>query len=430
MSDAEREQALEMLRSPDLMDRVANDMEALGYVGEDTNKKLGYLIAVSRKLDEPLSAIIISQSGAGKSGLASVLEKLTAPEELVFWSRLSPQALYYVDNDFLRRKLVVIEERDGSDAADYSIRALQSKHKLVQAVPVKDPASGTIKTRTMEVEGPAAFLETTTRLHINPENASRCFELYLDESRAQTERIQEAQRKSKTIEGRDLKVQKRNLINLHHNAQRLLEPVQVVIPYAPLLSFPASWLRTRRDNFRLLNLIEACAFLHQHQRPRHRDAHGDYIEANHFDYAVAYALAARVLGLGLDELKKPARELFAVVEQRAKELANKQGSSVAALLFTQREVRDWSGLPHHQVKIAMAELVELEYLEAERSARGGKHLYRIAAERAHAKPLVTGLITPAELYNRIAAKQPVKANGYKSKVGKVGSGSFPLQKTP
>lgn len=71
----------------------------------------------------------------------------------MFWSRLTPQALYYVEKDFLKRKLVVIEEREGSDAADYSIRALQSKHKLVQAVPIKDPATGTIRTCTMEVEG-------------------------------------------------------------------------------------------------------------------------------------------------------------------------------------------------------------------------------------------------------------------------------------
>ena len=160
------------------MDRIARDMDAIGYVGEDANKKLGYLIAVSRKLPEPLSAIIISQSGAGKSGLASAIERLVPPEEVVFWSRLTPQALYYVEKDFFKRKLVVIEEREGSDAADYSIRALQSKHKLVQAVPVKDPATGNIRTRTMEVEGPAAFFETTTRLAINPENASRCFELY------------------------------------------------------------------------------------------------------------------------------------------------------------------------------------------------------------------------------------------------------------
>jgi len=403
MTDAERTEALALLRSPEMLDRIARDMQALGYVGEDTNKKLGFLIAVSRKLPEPLSAIIISQSGAGKSGLASVLERLAPPEDVVFWSRLTPQALYYVEKDFLKRKLVVIEERSGSDAADYSIRALQSKHKLVQAVPVKDPATGAIKTRTLEVEGPAAFLETTTRLAINPENASRCFELYLDETPAQTERIQSAQRSAKTAEGLSLRVRLRALEHLHQNAQRLLEPIAVVIPFAPLLTFPSKWLRARRDNLRLLNLIEAVAFVHQMQRPRKRLPSGsEFIEATVEDYAIAFALASSVLGFGLDELKKPARDLFDVIELRVAELGKVRGIPPASIGFTRREVREWAGVPNHQVKLAMRELEDLEYLEVERSLRGSRFTYRLADNRAEASP-ASGLMSPAELYNRVNA---------------------------
>ncbi len=291
MNDAERAEALKLLRAPDLMDRIACDMST---VGEETNKKLGYLISVSRKLADPLSAIIISQSGAGKSGLASILE------------------------------------RAGSDSADYSIRALQSKHKLVQAVPVKDPTTGTIHTRTLEVEGPAAFIETTTLLTINPENASRCFELYLDESAAQTDRVQHAQRAAKTVEAISRRERGRALERTHQNAQRLLDPVAVAIPFAEKLTFPNSWLRTRRDNLRMLNLIEAVAFLHQHQRPRHQLQSGaEYIEATVEDYAIAYSLATTALGFGLDELRKPARDLLALIEGKAKAIAEERGAHLA-----------------------------------------------------------------------------------------------------
>jgi len=44
MTDASAS-AMELLTSKDLMDRIASDMEALGYVGEDVNKRLGYLVA-------------------------------------------------------------------------------------------------------------------------------------------------------------------------------------------------------------------------------------------------------------------------------------------------------------------------------------------------------------------------------------------------
>ena len=402
MTEADRAEALQLLRSEDLMARIAKDMAVLGYVGEDINKKLGYLIAVSRKLAEPLSAILISQSGAGKSGLAGALERLVPPEDVVFWSRLTPQALYYVEKDFLKRKLVVIEEREGSEAADYSIRALQSKHKLVQAVPIKDPATGTIRTCTMEVEGPAAFLETTTRLNINPENASRCFELYLDESPTQTGRIQDAQRTAKTADGLAHRANAKRIEHVHQNAQRLLEPVAVVIPYAPLLTFPTSWLRTRRDNLRLLNLIEAVAFLHQKQRPRKRLASGvEYIEASVEDYAIAYSLATSVLGSGFDELRKPARDLLAVIETNVRELAKARDVRPSVITFTRREVRTWSGLPNHQVKLAMHELEELEYVEVDRAPRGSRFTYHLVLDAEKQRRPMTGLLTPVELYNQI-----------------------------
>ena len=72
-----------------------------GYVGEETNKRLLYLVAVSRKLEDPLSAIVLSQSGAGKSGLTEVIERLCPPEDVVLLTRLTPQSLYYTEPGFL-----------------------------------------------------------------------------------------------------------------------------------------------------------------------------------------------------------------------------------------------------------------------------------------------------------------------------------------
>ena len=74
---------------------------------------------------------------------------------------------------------------------------LQSKQKLKQAVTIKDPVTGQFKAEFMEVEGPIAYLETTTSSKINLENATRSFELHLDESEEQTRRIQAAQRRAR-----------------------------------------------------------------------------------------------------------------------------------------------------------------------------------------------------------------------------------------
>jgi len=85
-----------------------------------------------------LSGIVLSQSGAGKSSLTELIECLTPPEEVVLFSRLSPQALYWMERDALCRRLLILEERVGAEAADYSIRVLQSRQRLTQAVVIKD----------------------------------------------------------------------------------------------------------------------------------------------------------------------------------------------------------------------------------------------------------------------------------------------------
>jgi DNA primase catalytic core len=69
MDAAAAAEAMAFLKSPDLLDQVLRDFEACGVVGEETNKLVGYLAAVSRKLDDPLAIVIQSSSAAGKSSL-------------------------------------------------------------------------------------------------------------------------------------------------------------------------------------------------------------------------------------------------------------------------------------------------------------------------------------------------------------------------
>jgi hypothetical protein len=90
VTDAERAEALAFLQRRDLLDQVARDIDAPGFVGEATNTRLLYLVAISRKLPDPLSAIVLSQSGAGKSGLTEVFERLTPPEDVRVTDALGP----------------------------------------------------------------------------------------------------------------------------------------------------------------------------------------------------------------------------------------------------------------------------------------------------------------------------------------------------
>ena len=69
LSPEERSAAMELLKDPLLMERTLEDFARCGVVGEETNKKVAYLAAVSRLLDAPLAVIVQSSSAAGKARL-------------------------------------------------------------------------------------------------------------------------------------------------------------------------------------------------------------------------------------------------------------------------------------------------------------------------------------------------------------------------
>ena len=409
MSEAEKAEALALLRSPDLLARIAADLELAGYVGENRNKQLAYLIATSRRLSKPLSAIFRAQSGCGKSFLMECVAELMPPEDVHYFSRLTPQALYYLEPDALTHKLLIVDERDGSEESEYPIRTLQTRKVLKLAVPIKDPSSGKIKTAVLEIHGPIAYMESTTDQQINPENANRCFELYLDESPEQTQAIFAAQRRARSLDGWRHEQRKAAAMRVHHNAQRLLQSLKVIIPYVDLIEFPQGWLRGRRDHDRFLSLIEGIAFLHQHQRQRDvasgspaagEEKLPEYIIASIDDYAVAYDLAHQVFADSACDLPKQARDFLAQVETIIEQESKNAKMSVGEFWFNRRMIREATKLPDHMIKRHMREIEDLEYVQVQRTPQGGSFRYRLLPQKK-TPALLDGLLTPEALAEKM-----------------------------
>jgi DNA primase len=404
MSRQEEEEAVKYLESADLLKNILADIENVGYIGEQSNKILAYLIAISRRLPRPLSGIIISQSGAGKSGLAEAIQELVPPEDIVFFSRISSQALYYMEKDSLKNKLLIIEEHAGGEGADYSIRTLQSKQHLSMGLPIRDANSGKIRTVTFEVEGPIAFLETTTNSELNHENLTRNFEIFLDESIEQTRRIHQLQREAKTEKGLLRKTIIEAIKLRHHNVQRVLKPVLVEIPYAPLLDFPCDSLRTRRDHERFLSLIEAITFLFQYQRQQKEiilptGEKVTIVVSTLDDYQMAYELAKDVLDTTLDDLKKHARNLLELI----KLLVDQKMEETGEITFTRREIREFCNWPDYQVKNYIGQLEDMEYLKIEKVKERGQYEYRL--NNPDDRKVLKGLLSPAELQKRLSLQK-------------------------
>ena len=380
----EKKRGEAFLRRPDLLTATLRDIEALGVAGESDLVGLLYLVGTSRKLARPMSAILRAASGAGKSTLVEVVERLMPPEDVVSLSGLSPHALYYMDRTALSHRILVIEERAGVGEADYGLRLLQSKGSLRRAVVVKDPQTGRSRTVRIEVDGPVAVMETTTGA-VNPENASRSFLLYPDESGAQTKRVMAVQRRRYLEDGPKREAEAAEIEERHHAAQRLLEPAPVVIPFAERVEFPAPTLRARREHARFWSLVEASAFLHQRQRTRRRLSGGDgarteAIVATIDDYEIAYRVTERLLAPALMELPAPALDLLAQARDLATERAG--GGLVAAeVAFTRRTLADRMGWSLSQVRGYLSALVEAEFVEAVGGVRRGVRAeYRLTPE--------------------------------------------------
>ncbi len=267
LSEDERERALELLRDPRLLERILADFEACGIVGEEKNKLLGYLAAVSRKLEEPLAVVIQSSSAAGKTSLMEAVLGFMPAEERVKYSAMTGQSLFYMGETNLKHKILAIVEEQGAERASYALKLLQSEGELTIASTGKDPQTGKLVTHEYRVEGPVMIFLTTTAVEIDEELLNRCLVLTVDEDREQTRAIHKLQREKQTLEGLLARQARPGLLKVHQDAQRLLKPLLVANPYARHLTFLDDRTRTRRDHVKYLTLIRTIALLHQYQRP-------------------------------------------------------------------------------------------------------------------------------------------------------------------
>jgi hypothetical protein len=282
--------AMGLLARPDVLDVMAHDLDAMGTVGEEDNKKLLFLAMVSRLLPRPVNVVVKGPSSSGKSHLVRSVADLFGDAAVLQLSSMSARALYYMEASELTHRVLFIDEYMPHAGRDHALRLMQSEGRLIVAVTMRD--GGVFKTQTRTVDGPIAFITTTTRQSIFDENETRAFSLSTDTSEAQTRRIHEAQRQARSFSpprpAYDQATWRRALASL--------EPYPVVVPFAQHIHLASTGqARDRRDLGRLLSLVEASALLHQMQRRVVGHAEGGALVAELDDYRVAYRLARAFL---------------------------------------------------------------------------------------------------------------------------------------
>ena len=398
LTPEEREQALAWLTEPDLIPRLREAFQKSGLTGEENNTLVAYLACTSRKLERPLAVIIQSASAAGKTTLMDHVLSFFPQEERVKYSAMTGQSLYYLGETNLKHKILAIVEEAGAEKASYALKLLQSEGELTIASTGKDPTTGKMITQEYHLEGPTMIFLTTTAIDLDEELQNRCLTLAVDETSEQTQRIHQVQRERRTLAGLIARTERKDLLKRLQNAQRLLQPLEILNPYAPALTFASGRTRNRRDHEKYLTLIDAIALMHQHQRETKTLPNGQqYLEVSLEDIELANQLAPEVLGRSLDELPPQTRRLLGHIREMIKGRKTTTGTA-AASIFSRRELRDACGWSLTQVRVHLERLVELEYITIRHGRLGSQFSYELQGDPNTPETIAhVGLISVDEL---------------------------------
>jgi len=261
---------------------------------------------------------------------------------------------------------MVIDEWEGLADTEYPVRSMMSNQLLSLAITTRD-GGRTPTTKLVEIPATLALLVSATKA-VNIENLSRFLELRMDSSPTQTKLVLEAfaaaQADNHAGGGAE--------INLIQNANQLLKPVRVIIPFAKKLVYGTTSVFARRQFGQVAGLIQAHAALCQCQR-RLDNEKLPVVYATAEDYAAVYGLLPAIIDHVEESLSPSAMELLDRVKQdETRQITVKQIMGAMA----------WS---YSKTFRTMRELVSLNLMIPDKTTVGVERVYEpapyIRAER-------------------------------------------------
>ena len=373
MTEQEKNDAIKFLENTtSLLYHVIEITNRMGVVGEEIVRLMVYLCYTSRILNEPLSITVKGEASSGKSFACTNVQKLIPEEGYHFITRATQNAFFHLPEDGMQHRIIYINEIQGSESADYSIRTAQSEGDLILMMPVKDPATGNMETVTKRVKGPVGFLITTTKAQMFNENETRNFSIFSDDSPQLTQAIGDIT--VRKAMGETFKIDEKEL-NLWKNIQRLLNSdFKVIIPYAKEVfsSFPDKPVRIRRDRERFRVLIEIVTLLHQFHRNQEKSKEGTiHLISTLADYHIAKAVAESILTYTIYEIGPSAEDIWKAINIM-KEYAEGQ-DPIQDFIFKYKDVAEHMDWKVEKVKKWMYVLLHANLLEyEEKGSTGGR----------------------------------------------------------
>ncbi len=366
LTQSQKDRARKFLAKKDLVKRIDKLLGDSGIVGEEGNRLLMFLIALSYKTKQPLHAVLHSSSGSGKSHLINGIGKCFPSEDVISLSRVTSKSLYHYTSDELVNKLVLVQDFDGlSGEALYGFRELQSHGELSSSLTYKDQL-GNLNSKITRVRGHFSSLGATTK-ELYHDNISRSILLKVDESTEQTKRIIKYQ--NALLSGsRDYKMGMSSQLELA-NIVRSLDGKTVINPFADKLWLPVEARMLRRLNSHFQHLILMITLLHQHQRECNEN--GEVVTSIE-DLRIGIALFFDAIWLKVDDLNGSCRLFFEKLKDYLEGTEDRKNHT-----FTQAEVRRKFHLSKTHVQRHLNTLKDLGYINIPSGSKNKGYEYQV-----------------------------------------------------
>jgi DNA primase catalytic core len=312
------QRASDFMRSSELTKRTYQLFNNLGMIGQQDNATLLFFIFLTRFFKNPLHAIVMGSSGSGKTHLLQGVAGTVPKQHINVTTSLSENTLYYTPKDFLKNKILLQEDLDGAYNALLPLRELMSNQEISRFSTKTNSRTGDSKQVYLHVEGPVCVAGATTKDKVYEDNANRSFLIQIEENPKHEAEVLEYQ--GKVAAGLiDFKKYEQN-INLLKACQLLIEPMEVLIPFAPKLELPPHVFKKMRTKNHYLTLIKAVTLWNQKQRKRTTDNEGNhYLISTLDDVEWANYLCKDNLLRKSDELGGKTRNFFESLKELIKQ---------------------------------------------------------------------------------------------------------------
>jgi hypothetical protein len=348
-SSGQMQQANNFMRNSSLTKQTYKLFGNLGMVGQQDNATLLFFIFLTRFFKNPLHAIVMGSSGSGKTHLLQGVAAVVPKQHINVTTSLSENTLYYTPKDFLKHKILLQEDLDGAYAALLPLRELMSNQSISRFSTKTNSRTGDSKQVYLHVEGPVCIAGATTKDRIYEDNANRSFLIQIEENPKHEAEVMEYQ--GKQAAGLINFKQYEENTNLLKACQLLIEPMEVLIPFAPKLELPPHVFKKMRTKNHYLTLIKSITLWNQKQRKTTTGKDGKkYIISTLEDVEWANFVCKDALLQKSDELGGKTRNFFESLKKMQSEL--QQGSSV----FYAKNTRKYFRLHPMQLKRFLDEL--------------------------------------------------------------------------